>query len=238
MIWLAMAALALVTVAPVAWLGWAGSRLRNRRDAALALHRAQLTELDRDLADGRIMAEEHAAARLEVQRRLLADAALEEAGAGSAARWPVLMAAGLIPLAALALYLTNGHPGFPPPAAPAADTQLQADADKEDAVIAQLRNRLSLMDPDNERTLEGYTILGQAELKRGHAQAAADAWGHVLAKHFDPTLGVETAEILAELAGHTTPEAAALFRRSLAAAPPDAPWRPIAEKRLLEAGGS
>ena len=37
----------------------------------MALHRAQLAELDRDLAEGRIAAAEHANAVLEVQRRLL-----------------------------------------------------------------------------------------------------------------------------------------------------------------------
>jgi hypothetical protein len=29
-----------------------------------------------------------------------------------------------------------------------------------------------------------------------------------------------------------TDESAALFRRALAEAPPDAPWRPMAEKRI------
>jgi cytochrome c-type biogenesis protein CcmH len=236
MIWLAMAALALLTVAPLGWAAWRGGRLRGRQDAAMALHRAQLTELDRDFDDGRILSEEHQAAKLEVQRRLLADAALPEASSGTSGRWPVLATLVLVPGAALALYLTSGHPEFPPPGAPA--TQEEAQARKDDAMITELRNRLAIMDPTADRTLEGYTILGQAELRRGHLPQAADAWNKVLAKHFDPTLGMETAEVMFEIAGHATPETTSLFKRALAEAPPDAPWRKEAEQRVLQAGGS
>jgi cytochrome c-type biogenesis protein CcmH len=236
MIWLAMAVLALLTVAPLGFSAWRGGRLRGRKDAAMALHRAQLAELDRDFSEGRILADEHQAARLEVQRRLLADAAQPEADAGKSGRWPILVTGLLVPCVALGLNLTSGHPEFPPPGAPA--TQQQAQEEKDDAMISELRNRLAIMDPDAERTLEGYTILGQAELKRGHLPQAADAWKLVLAKHFDPTLGMETAEVMYEIAGHATRETTALFKRALAEAPPDAPWRKQVEQRLQQAGGS
>jgi cytochrome c-type biogenesis protein CcmH len=237
MIWLAMAVLALVTIAPLGWAAWRGGRLRSRRDAAMALHRAQLTELDRDFSEGRILAEEHQAAKLEVQRRLLADGALPEAAAVKSGTWPVLVTAVLIPAVAVVLYVTSeGRPTFPPPGAPA--TQQEAQERQDDAMITELRNRLAIMDPTAERTLEGYTILGQAELKRGRLDQAAAAWQHVLAQHFDPTLAVETAEVMLETAGHMTPDARDLFKRALAAAPPDAPWRKGIELRMQQAGGS
>jgi cytochrome c-type biogenesis protein CcmH len=236
MIWLAMALLALLTVAPTGFAAWRGARLRGRRDAAMALHRAQLAELDRDFAESRILAEEHQAARLEVQRRLLADAALPEAAEARSGRWPILATCILVPCVALGLYLTSGHPEFPPPGAPA--TQQEAQEQKDDAMITELRNRLAIMDPDADRTLEGYIILGQAELKRGHLPQAAEAWNRVLAKHFDPTLGMETAEVMYEIAGHGTTETTALFKRALAEAPPNAPWRKMAEQRVQQAGGS
>ena len=69
MIWLSIVVVALVAMAPLGVSVWRGGGLRSRREAALALHRAQLTELDRDLAEGRLLATEHEAARLEVQRR-------------------------------------------------------------------------------------------------------------------------------------------------------------------------
>jgi cytochrome c-type biogenesis protein CcmH len=56
MIWLAIAVLAGVSLAPLAMSLRRAAVTRSRRDAAIALHRAQLAELDRDLADGRIAA--------------------------------------------------------------------------------------------------------------------------------------------------------------------------------------
>ncbi len=252
MIWFAIAALALIVMAPLVFLAWRGGKLRDRREAALALHRAQLAELDRDLAQGRLLPEEHAGAVLEVQRRLLADAAIAEAPPARSGRIVVGVTATAIPLAAVALYiLTAGHPGPPPPApppdamaGPPGDAPMTPDdqareAAQEDQEIGILKSRLALMDPHAPRTIEGWGILGRAELGRGNLAEAADAFRHVLAEHFDPTLGAETAEIITEANnGRSPPEAVALFRRALAEAPPDAPWRPMAEKRLQAARGS
>jgi cytochrome c-type biogenesis protein CcmH len=88
------------------------------------------------------------------------------------------------------------------------------------------------MDPKDATTRQGYVLLGNAEASRGNMPEAAAAWGTALAAHFDPTLAVETAEAMTEAAGHVTDESAALFRRALAEAPADAPWRPMAEKRI------
>jgi cytochrome c-type biogenesis protein CcmH len=231
MIWLAMAVLALLTVAPLGFAAWRGVRLRGRREAAMALHRAQLSELDRDLADARILPEEHLGAKLEVQRRLLADAALPDAVSERSGSWPIYAAGVLIPAVALGLYLVGGHPEFPPKGPSPAE---QAQASEDDKVIESLRSHLATMNPDEPKTLEGYTILGNAELTRGRLPEAADAWKHVLAKHFDATLAVETAEVTSEMEGRVTPEAAALFRRGLAEGPKDAAWRPMAEKRLAQ----
>jgi cytochrome c-type biogenesis protein CcmH len=243
MIWLAALVLAALTLAPLALFTWRGGLLRGRQEAALALHRAQLTELDRDLAEGRLVASEHAAAKLEVQRRLLADAAMPDGGETGAGRAFVPLTAVIIPVAAIALYLTVGHPGFPPPdSGPGSQPQAAAAVDpakraQDEALVGQLRNRLALMDPHDEKALRGYEILGNAELSLGHLPEAASAWQHVLADRFDPTLGAETAEVMTETAGRVTPEALALFKRSLAAAAADAPWRKMAEKRVAEGAG-
>jgi cytochrome c-type biogenesis protein CcmH len=214
----------------------------DRRDAALALHRAQLTELDRDLADGRLLESEHGAARLEVQRRLLADAELTEQQARRSSPVIVLATALLVPAAALALYLEAGTPDFRQAAAAgqaAAEAQASAQEVTADAeVIARLRAALAKMDPNTDRAREGFIMLGRAELSVGHLGEAAAAWRQALATRFDPTLGAETAEVLTDSEGHVTPEAASLFKRALAEAPADVPWRKAAEKRLSEAGGS
>jgi cytochrome c-type biogenesis protein CcmH len=245
MIWVYIVLLALLTVAPLGLYAWRGGRLRSRQYASIALHRAQLQELDQELADGRLVPEEHAAAKLEVQRRLLADASLTETVGKPAGTGSLVLTAVLVPLVALVLYLRLGQPDFPPrdagagmpqQAAAGAPQEDAAKAAKDEQLIAQLRARLELMDPHADRTLQGYQILGQAELSRGHLPEAADAWKHVLDVKFDPTLGAETAEVMTEVAGKITPEALAMFKRALAEAPSDAPWRPMAEKRVAEAG--
>jgi cytochrome c-type biogenesis protein CcmH len=114
----------------------------------------------------------------------------------------------------------------------------KADEMRDAELVMRLQTVLATMDPADEKTRKGYIMLGNAELKIGLLPDAVTAWQKALASKFEPTLGAETAELIADVAGHVTPEAAALFKRALAEAPANAPWRKAAEKRLAEAGGS
>jgi len=234
MIWLAIALLAAIALAPLALSLRRDSAARGRKEAAIELHRAQLAELDRDLADGRIAAPEHANAVLEVQRRLLAIADSNDPEPRRASRSPVLIALVLLPLGGLALYLVGGWPSMP--SAPLAEriAAAKARAQREAVLIDQLRARLMALDPKTEQARQGYILLGNAEASRGRLRAAADAWRTAINARFDPTIAAEAGEALTEVNGHVTEEAAALFRRALAEAPADAAWRPMAEKRLSE----
>jgi len=233
-IWLAIALLAAIALAPLALSLRRIAAARGRQEAAVALHRAQLVELDRDLADGRIAAAEHANAVLEVQRRLLAVAGGTETAPRSSSRGPVLLALVLVPLGGLVLYLLGGSPELP--AVPLADriAAAQEREARETALIGQLRARLSQIDPHSEQARQGYVLLGNAEASRGRLQEAADAWRTALAARFDPTIAAEAAEALTEAHGQVDDEAASLFRRAIAESPTDAPWRPMAQKRLSE----
>jgi len=244
MIWVYVAALVLITLAPLVLFAWRAAAQRGRQEAALALHRAQLLELDRDLADGRLVPEEHAGAVLEVQRRLLADASLVEADGRMSGPLPVALTALIVPAAAIALYLAGGFPNFPPKDGDSGQTasQQQAavapDPDQEardDMLIAQLRARLALMDVGSDKWVEGYTILGKAEYSRHRYQAAVDAWKVVMKNHFDPGLAADIGEVLTQAAGYITPEALTYFKRSAAESAPDAPWMKLVVKRLKEA---
>ena len=242
MIWIFIVLVAAVALAPFGWTIWRGGQVRSRREAALALHRAQLDELDRDLADGRLLESEHAAARLEVQRRLIAEAELSEAGAGRSGSTAVILTAVLVPVVALFLYVEDGMPNYRTVAAAAQDEAGKmadkANEMRDAELVLRLQTVLATMDPADEKTRKGYIMLGNAELKIGQLPEAAEAWKKALASKFEPTLGAETAEVLTDSAGHVTPEAAALFKRALAEAPADVAWRKAAEKRLAEAGGS
>lgn len=234
MIWIATLALSLAALAPLLLSLWRDAGARGRRDAALDLHRAQLAELDRELAEDRIGAAEHASARLEVQRRLLAAADTEDIAAARGPRSPMIAALTLVPALAFGLYLIDATPDMPAAPHKAVVAAEAARVAQEAALIAQLRSRLAPLDPRSEQARQGYILLGNAEAARGNMPDAASAWRTALNARYDATLAARVAEALTEAAGRVTEEAAALFRGALQAAPSDIAWRQHAERRLGE----
>ena len=231
MIWLAILVLAAAAMAPLALVLRRRATTRGGRDPALALHRAQLADLDRDLAEDRILSAEHATARLEVQRRLLHAGEAAEPPVQPGSRFPLYATLAGVPLVALGLYLVAGVPNLPSPG-PAAAARRQA---AEQAIlIGQLRESLAAMNPATDRAIQGYVLLGNVEEARGNDAAAAAAWRTALQHRFDATLAARAAEASVRAEGGVSAGSAALFRRALEAAPPDAPWRTAVEGRLTE----
>jgi len=235
MIWIAVAVLAVLALAPAMLAMRRTGPGRERREAALALHRAQLAELERDRAEGRLEAAEYEAAKLEVQRRLLVADADAEPEARPAAGRGLLLVVPLVAVAGLALYLVGGAPLLPaqPLAARIAETERQTA--QEDVLVEELRRRLAEMPVDAPQRRQGFELLGSAEARRGRPAEAAAAWRIALAAGFDPTLAAMTGAAIFQAEGKVTPEAVGLFRRALAEAPADAPWRPMAERMLQRA---
>lgn len=232
MIWLAILLVSVAALAPAALALRGGARTRDRGEAALALHRAQFAELERDRAEGRIDPAEHAAALLEVQRRTLVAADMRDAAPRPGARLPLLLTLAIVPALAVGLYLVGGQPGMPS-ASPVNRADQVAERQAEEAeMISQLRSTVASLDPHSVKAREGNTLLGTVEEARGNFGAAAQAWKAALISGFDPLLAAHAAEAATRAEGHVSPESAALFRQALAAAPPDAPWRALVEKRL------
>jgi cytochrome c-type biogenesis protein CcmH len=235
MIWLAIPLLTKAALVPLAWMLLRGRPVRRgRREAALALHRAQLAELERDLAEGQIGAAEYTAAVVEVQRRLLAAAERSDTPLARATRGPLVVALALVPAFAFMLYFLGGSPGLPSERLAARIARAKVELEQENASLADLRAHLATLDPHSEQAHRGYELLGNAEASAGNFAAAAAAWNKALAARFDPTLAAEAAEAAANAEGRVTSTTALLFRKALQAAPTDAPWRPIAERRLSE----
>ncbi len=228
MIWGAILLLACVALAPLTLVLRRRNEARGGRDPAISLHSDQLAELDRDLAEGRILPAEHATARLEVQRRLLQIAGTTEDAARPGSRTPVYAVLALVPILALGLYVVGGSPGLP---TARSDEGRSAE---EAMLIGQLRERLATMNPRSEQARQGYTLLGNIEEERGNFAAAADAWRTALQVRFDAALAARAAEAATQAEGSVSDSSAALYRRALAAAPPDAPWRGVVEQRLAE----
>lgn len=211
-------------------------RRRKVGGGQLAVYRDQLRELERDLESGRLADEEYAAARLEVERRLLAATAATEAPpAGTAdkgeARGRRLAAAAvvvmLVPLGALATYLAIGRPELPdlPHAGrnvDVADQPRPPDAESPDqldpeAMVASLDARLK----ENPEDIEGWSLLGRSYMTLERYREAATAFSNaVRLSGGDPDLEAARGEALVLAAdGTVTPEAAESFQRAHAAAP-------------------
>ena len=260
--WLLAGLLALAALAPLAVVLLRPAAARGRREADLALYRAQLAELERERAAGRLDEAGHAAATLEVQRRLLAAPAAGEAdappaGAGRAPLFAVLIA---VPALAAAVYWVNGTPNLPS----APFSERRDAAAQEEQLLARLRERLATADPASEQTRKGWVLMADAERGRGRPEAAADAYARALAIRFDPTLAGQRAQALLEAdradeasrfladalprapqdiglrfltglaeARAGRPETArTLWQALVAEAPPDAPWRTMVERRM------
>lgn len=117
--WLVAAILALAAALLVIRPLTARRRAVSRAEADAALYKAQLAEIDRDLARGTIGPEEAGAARVEVSRRLLAadrqaaaTGALGPAPAGHS-RALAVAAALAVPAAGAGVYLATGSPSLP-----------------------------------------------------------------------------------------------------------------------------
>ena len=181
-LWLILAILCALVAAALLLGLWPGrAPPPDRAEHDLAVYRAQLEELARDRDRGVIEEREYAAARREVERRLLAaDAASAEAPdpapAAAGFTW-ALGAAILVPAAAVGLYLWLGSPEIAsqplaarqvePPDGDAAPTA----ADIE-GMVAGLRSRLA-EDPDD---LEGWLMLGRSSAVLGRYDESVAAY--------------------------------------------------------------
>ena len=233
--------LALLTTATVAALLWPLLRMRlparDRLSGELAIYRDQLAELERERAAGTLAPAEAAAARTEIERRMLAagDAAASNAtGSAKAApasdavqKWLPPALSLFVPLLALGLYLQVGRPGLP--AAPFADRGAEQPAPSRQMDVAGLlkeaRARLA-QDPNDADALaalgEGLTLEAGGTV----TQPALEALQRALKTRPDD------ARILYYLGLHEAQSgdskaAIARWRDLEAKSPPDAPWLPM-----------
>ncbi|GCE79787.1 c-type cytochrome biogenesis protein CcmI [Komagataeibacter oboediens] len=236
MIWIGICLLGVIALLPALISFRRTTLLRDERETALVLHQAQLAELERDLVEGMIAPSEHDSARLEIQRRLLGTDMLPAFVAGQGAPTGGITAALIaLPVAAVGLYLTVGHPSLPAqPLAPRL-VALQHEDHRNDAIIDRLRDQLKQIPAGDPSLFQGYVLLGQAEAGRDHYAAAAQAWRSAIEQRFDPEVAARAAEaqMMAD-GGHISPETADLYRRALDAAPPDAPWRMTVQQRIAQ----
>ena len=208
----------------------AKSGTTDRLAGELAIYRDQLAEIERERAAGTLPESEAAAARIEVERRILAagdhpppppraDATLHKF-------LPPALALA-IPLLALGLYLQTGHPGLP--AAPfVAGKQPPAATDEPFSVeklLAAARARVAAQ-PDDPDAL---SALGEAltlEANGTVTQPAVESFTKALAAQPDDPRALYYLG-LHEVQSGDSRAALARWRQLLAKSPADAPFLPM-----------
>ena len=204
----------------------------ERLDSALAIYRDQLAEIERTRADGTVSEADAAAARIEVERRILTAANASDAAAprDSAAlhRFLPPALALLVPLLALGVYLNVGRPGLPAApfgSRPALEHPNPNEPITAERMLAEARARLS----ENPNDPEALAELGEAlvlEADGTVTPAAVEALGRALAQRPDNPraayyLGLHEAQ------SGDSKAAVARWQALEAASPPDAPWLPM-----------
>ena len=215
---------AIMTAAVLAALLWPfyrrGAAEAASLDAGLAVYRAQLAEIDRDVARGLIEAEEAGAARNEVSRRMLAAAASRDAqpsrSSPGARRAAFVSALVGIPVVALSTYLALGRPNLP--GLPRSE-RLATAVERTDfaAMVAKVEAHLA----DNPDDAQGWLVLAPAYRGMDRYGEAAEAYARALAvEPATPDLLSDLGEVLVLAAdGLVTARASAAFRQALALDP-------------------
>jgi len=211
----------------------------ERADYDIGVYRDQLGEIDRDRDRGLLSATEAEAARLEVQRRLLAadrrrrparPAGQRRRGARAAALAVTL----LLPLGGLGLYLQLGAPDLP--SLPLAQRGAEVERLAEMRGLTERLQRRLAQEPDD---LRGWELLARSRAELGQWAEAAEAYRQAVARGGVERAGLQSAlgeAVTAAADGVVTPEARAAFDTALALDPSEPRARYYRALALQQAG--
>jgi cytochrome c-type biogenesis protein CcmH len=225
MIWFWIIAGSLVLVALILLLTplvRGAGRASDQGESVVAVFRRQLSNLETEIAQGRLDPEEAADTRAEITRRMLAAADQEShdlrpgGGRSSEMPWRIGAAvgiAGLLPAAALAVYAAVGTPAAIDPARGAAAAgEGPHDRAELAAAAEQLKERLQ-REPGH---VEGWVLLGRTFASLERFADARQAYDQAIAlAPNEPRLHAELGELIVLTAGGVvTPEAQAEFAKA------------------------
>ncbi len=218
---LLLALLAFATLLPIVAPLLRGSRpVPTRASFDQAVYRDQLHEIARDLARGLITAAEADAARLEVQRRLLATDRLPVVPA-RLTRSPVLAAVVFVVIAAgsLTSYLLLGAPGLPDEPFSARGTEV-AHGDGPSS-LQQATTALAAKLKQDPSDAAGWLLYGRSLAMLSEWDQAEAAYRHAidLGQASPEVLGDHAEIMVMQAGGVVTPAADAAFQRLLKADP-------------------
>jgi cytochrome c-type biogenesis protein CcmH len=163
--WTIAAALLLLALAMVVGALWRRPAQARRAQSAsqsnLAVLRAQLQQIDQDLAQGSIDAAQHQATRAEIERRVLDEESVTLAPVRDVSPRATMLLLGVaVPVLALGLYALIGTPAALSPQPMAA--QGTPSSHEVEAMVAKLADRMEKQPPGNVADTEGWVMLGRS----------------------------------------------------------------------------
>jgi cytochrome c-type biogenesis protein CcmH len=221
--WSLAALLTVLAVASAVWPLLARPRAHaSALDHDRAIYRARISEIDNDLALGRIGTTEAEAAKSEEGRKLIAasSAAGRQAAAPSDGlkRSMLVTALFAVPAAAMLFYVSSGSPAMP-------DMAIAQRSDREltEQSLEQLVSRAEAQLAKNPNDIRGWKVLAPIYLSMGRTDDAVIAWRNAVRIEPDnlDSKGALAETLVAAGQGVVTEEARALFAETLAARPGD-----------------
>lgn len=227
----ALTLIAMLFVLHALWARPHSAASRARSNAGVL--RQLAADLERDRALALLTADDYAAARLDLEQRVLADTSIADAPATSrrAVRAPVVLVSIALPAAAVAVYALTGTPhailNHTTPAHAIAEAASDASSQ-----IARLRTHLASTPGDGR----AWVVLARLHMDENRFSEAADAYQQALAASpgkvgKDPLIWCEAADAVALTQGRVLAgKPMELIERALALDP--------AHPRALEMAGS
>ncbi|KAF0192460.1 MAG: hypothetical protein FD165_1085 [Gammaproteobacteria bacterium] len=179
------------------------TQARERMD--IELFREQLAELENDLNNGVLSADQFEQAHSELEHRLLEDVAgMKETGAApvghTSSKGTAVFVGLAIPAAAISMYLVLGNPAAMLPATQAASAQT-GHLQTQEQILAMVQNLAARLE-QNPDDAEGWAILGRSLLAMQQYQDATVAFENAAALvHSDAQLYADYADALAMASG-------------------------------------
>ena len=220
MFWVVLAAMTGLAALVAVWPLVRGVRRGASVPADAAFYKAQLGEIERDVARGFLPADQAAGARVEAARRLIAASAETADGAVAEAsglrRWWAIAIVVAAPIVALALYVDLGRPDLPD--APLAQRKVDARGMAGvEAALAHVEKQLAA-NPDNGA---GWSLVAPVYMRLGRFDDAVAAYRQSLRLNGEnAAVRADYGEALVGAAGGiVTADARAAFDKALAENP-------------------
>jgi len=226
MFWVSAGVLTLATLLLVLFPLFRRSGQRTDR-AAYGAHvfRDQLAEIERDVEQGFLSADQGAVASSEINRRLLAVAdSVEEKfpGIRRSLGWTMIAAIALaVPAGIFSVYMMLGAPDLPDnPLAGRADEVKRAG---EIGDMMQMAENLSARLEENPKDVEGWLMLGRTYRTMGHMKESTEAFSRAYALNPEiPVIATSYGEALVIVEkGHVSKTARKAFETALTSDPKD-----------------